>query len=99
MNKGEIWLVNLDPSVGDEIKKARPCVIDDDNDIGRLALRVVVPLTGCQNAFNEFPWMVRIEPNTSNGLAKTSTADTFQIRSVSITRFVRKIGQTTESDM
>ena len=27
MNRGEIWLVNLDPTVGSEIKKSRPCVI------------------------------------------------------------------------
>ena len=27
MNRGEIWLVSLDPTVGSEIKKSRPCVV------------------------------------------------------------------------
>jgi mRNA interferase MazF len=92
MNRREIWLVNLDPTMGDEIKKSRPCIIVNDDDIGRLALRVIVPITGWQDAFAEFPWMVRLDPDESNGLSKTSTADTFQIRSVSTARFVRKTG-------
>src|SRR5689334_8735300 len=99
MDKGEIWQVNLDPTVGDEIKKTRPCVIVNDNDIGRLDLRVIVPISGWKDAFTDFPWMVMIEPDTANGLVKTSTADTFQIRSVSTTRFVKKTGQVSDQDM
>ncbi len=37
--------------------------------------------------------MVKIIPNHSNGLSKISSIDTLQIRSVSIDRFVRKIGE------
>jgi len=36
--------------------------------------------------------MVKIEPNTTNGLSKTSAADCFQIRSLSQERIVRKLG-------
>lgn len=93
MKRSEVWVVNLDPTIGDEIKKIRPVIIVNDNDIGRLNLRVVVPITGWQDVYAEFPWMVRIEPDDKNGLSKTSTADAFQVRSISTLRFVKQIGQ------
>ncbi|MEH1903848.1 MAG: type II toxin-antitoxin system PemK/MazF family toxin [Nostoc sp.] len=43
--------------------------------------------------------MVRLEPSTENSLAKVSGVDTFQIRSVSETRLVRKLGQLSDSKM
>lgn len=39
--------------------------------------------------------MVKIEPDSVNGLTKTSSIDCFQVRSVSEIRFVRKLGQVT----
>jgi mRNA interferase MazF len=43
--------------------------------------------------------MVRLEPNIENNLAKISAVDTFQIRSVSENRLVRKLGALSEPDM
>ena len=37
--------------------------------------------------------MVRIEPDATNGLTKTSAADTFQVRSLSETRFIKPSGE------
>ena len=37
--------------------------------------------------------MIRIVPEISNGLSKVSAADAFQIRSVSVDRLVRKLGE------
>jgi mRNA interferase MazF len=45
MRRGEVWLINLDPTVGAEIRKTRPAVIVNDDAIGALPLRVIVPLT------------------------------------------------------
>jgi mRNA interferase MazF len=45
MKQGEIWLVNLDPTIGAEIKKVRPAVIVNDNAFGKLPLKVIVPIT------------------------------------------------------
>ena len=45
MKQGEIWLINLDPAIGAEIKKTRPAVIVNDNSLGKLPLKVVVPIT------------------------------------------------------
>ncbi|MBW4507613.1 MAG: type II toxin-antitoxin system PemK/MazF family toxin [Scytonematopsis contorta HA4267-MV1] len=99
MHRGEVWLVNLDPTLGTEISKTRPCVIASDDAIGILPLKVVVPVTDWKNSYAARAWMVRIEPCTDNGLTKVSAIDTFQIRSVSETRIVRKLGQLSESEM
>jgi mRNA interferase MazF len=92
MVKGEIWLINLDPTVGAEIKKNRPAIIVNEDAIGVLPLRVIVPLTDWKDRYRIAPWMVRINPDTKNGLKKPSAADAFQIRSVSQARFVNRLG-------
>ncbi len=91
--RGEVWRVFLDPTVGDEIGKARPAIVMSESETGRLALRVVVPLTGWQSVFAKHPWMTDIAPNEQNGLSKPSSADAFQVRSVSLNRFISKIGE------
>lgn len=92
MRQGEIWEINLSPTIGAEIKKKRPAVIINDDAIGVLPLRVVVPITEWKERFQSTIWMVKIEPDSKNKLTKPSAIDTFQIRSVSTRRFVRKIG-------
>ena len=99
MDKGEIWLINLDPTIGAEIQKTRPAVIVNDNAIGVLPLRVIVPLTDWKDRYAIAPWMVRIDPDATNGLKKTSAADAFQIRSVSAERFVSRIGELSKADL
>jgi mRNA interferase MazF len=85
-------LVNLDPSIGAEIKKTRPAIIVSDDSLGKLPLRVIVPITEWKDRYNIAPWMIKIESNSQNGLAKDSSADCFQVRSVSLKRFVRRLG-------
>ncbi len=92
MKQGEIWEINLSPTIGAEIKKNRPAVVINDNSIGILPLKVIVPITEWKNRFQGAIWMVRIEPDSENKLAKPSVIDTFQIRSVSTKRFLRKTG-------
>jgi mRNA interferase MazF len=45
MRRGEIWLINLDPTIGAEIRKTRPAVIVNDDAVGILPLKIVVPVT------------------------------------------------------
>ncbi len=92
MRKGEIWLVRLDPTVGDEIGKTRPVLVVSDDEVGKLRLKVIVPITAWNDLYSPLQWMVQIEPTLENGLAKVSAADTFQVRSVSKQRFVRQLG-------
>ena len=92
MRQGEIWLINLDPVVGAEINKTRPGIIVNDNSLGKLPLKVIIPVTDWKKRYEIAPWMVKIEPDQKNGLAKDSSADCFQVRSVSHNRFVKCIG-------
>jgi mRNA interferase MazF len=99
MAKGEVWLVNLDLTIADEIRKVRPAVIMNRDAIGILALRVVVPITGWQSQFQNCDWLIRVDPDKANGLDKPSAADTFQVRSISSRRFIRQLGRLTGTDM
>ena len=92
MNQADIWEIELSPTIGAEIQKVRPAVIINDDAIGVLPLRVIVPITGWKDQFQDAPWMVKLEPESNNNLKKLSVADCFQIRSVSTLRFVRKVG-------
>ncbi|HNT55118.1 MAG TPA: type II toxin-antitoxin system PemK/MazF family toxin [Anaerolineaceae bacterium] len=92
MRKGEVWLINLDPTIGAEICKSRPAVIVSEDSIGVLPLRVIVPITDWKERYSVAPWMIAILPDEQNGLAKPSSADAFQIRSVSQERFVQRLG-------
>ena len=92
MRQGEIWEINLSPAVGAEIKKKRPAVIINDDAIGILPLKVIVPITAWKDRYQGAIWMIRIEPDSENKLTKLSAIDTFQIRSISTKRLLRKIG-------
>lgn len=97
--RGEVWDVRFDPAVGAEIQKARPAVVVSHNAIGKLPLRIVVPITDWKTSYATYPWLVNLPPTASNGLTKESGADTFQVKSVSITRFLNRRGTLVDADM
>ncbi len=99
MQRGEIWLINLSPTLGAEMQKTRPAVIVNDDEVGILPLKVIVPITDWKDRYAQAPWMVRLEPTSENGLSKTSTADAFQVRSVSEQRFVSRLGNLSPDNM
>lgn len=91
MNTKDIYLVDLNPTKGAEINKARPCIIVSNDDVGVLPLKIVVPLISYKEHHNK-SWLVKIEPTNDTGLSKDSTADPMHIRSVSHDRILKKIG-------
>ena len=93
MKQGEIWQINLDPSIGAEIQKIRPSIIVNDNAVGKLPLKIIVPLSDWKDHYAKAKWMVKIVPDETNQLDKISMADCFQVRSISEQRFVRKVGE------
>jgi mRNA interferase MazF len=99
MKQNEVWLLNLDPTIGAEIKKTRPAIIVSDNSLGKLPLKIIVPITDWKERYEIAPWMIKIEPNSKNGLTKESSADCFQVRSVSQDRFVKRLGVISDSIM
>src|SRR6185369_961937 len=90
--RGEVWRIRFDPAEGDEIKKVRTAVVISEDAIGRLRLKIVVPITAWNPAFARHPWFVRLGPTPSNGLTKEPGADAFQVKSVSETRFLDRLG-------
>ncbi|MEA1892264.1 MAG: type II toxin-antitoxin system PemK/MazF family toxin [Campylobacterota bacterium] len=92
MKQGEIWQINLDPTIGSEMKKMRPCLILNNDMIGKLELKVIAPITDFKSHYRDIPWMVVLEPNSKNGLKKISTIDLFQVRSLSQKYLIKKIG-------
>jgi mRNA interferase MazF len=92
LRRGEVWLVDLEPTVGAEMGKIRPTVVVNVDTVGRLPLRMIVPLTTWQRHLDQLRWFVRVPVDAANGLSQDSGADTFQIRSVSVDRFVRRLG-------
>jgi len=99
MKQKEIWLINLDPTIGAEIRKTRPCIILNDDSIGALPLKVVSPVTDYKEKYVNVPWMVRLVPDEYNKLKKPSVIDVFQMRCVSNERLIKRIGTITEQNL
>ena len=97
--RGEVWWINFDPSTGAEINKARPAVVIGVDAIGRLPLKLVVPITDWKSTYAAFPWFVELAPTAANGLTKLSGADAFKVKSVSETRFIRRGGRITDTQL
>ena len=97
--RGEIWLVNFDPTVGAEIKKVRPAVVISSDAVGKLPIKLIAPITDWKTYFSVNFWHVKIEPNSINGLNKASAIDTLQLRGVDLQRFIHKLGSVSEITM
>lgn len=97
--RGEIWLVNFDPTVGAEIKKVRPAVIISSDSVGKLPIKLIAPITDWKTYFSSNFWHVKIEPNSINRLNKDSAIDTLQLRGADLQRFIRKLGSVSEITM
>ena len=97
--RGEIWLVNFDPTLGAEIRKTRPAVVVSSDAVGRLPIKLVAPVTDWKEYFAPNIWHVRIDPDPATGLSKVSAVDTLQLRGMDQRRFIRKLGQVSPTTM
>lgn len=87
MKRGEIWLVELNPTRGSEIQKTRPCVIVSPDELNaNLRTVIVAPMTS-----KGFPAPFRV-PLTHAGTKGLLLLD--QIRTVDKSRLVKKAGST-----
>jgi len=95
MRRGEIWLVDLEPVLGNEANKRRPAVIVSNDSANAVATRLgrgvvtVVPVT--RNVSRIRPFQVLLHAGGS-GLAVDSKAQAEQVRSVSVERLGPAIG-------
>jgi mRNA interferase MazF len=86
VERADVYLVNLDPTVGSEIKKTRPCVVISPDEMNRhLRTAIVAPLTSHGRLY---PTRVPCQFDGKDGWVVLD-----QIRTVDITRFVRKVGR------
>ncbi|TGK08864.1 type II toxin-antitoxin system PemK/MazF family toxin [Leptospira fletcheri] len=82
----EVYLVNLDPTIGHEIQKSRPCVIVSPNEMNRFIETVIVaPMTT-----KSHPYPTRVEL-TFQGKKGWVVLD--QIRTLDKLRLVKKLGK------
>jgi mRNA interferase MazF len=86
VSRGEIWLINLDPTIGSEIKKTRPCVVVSPQELNdHLRTVIVAPMTTKGRAAS---FRVPITHDGKKGLILLD-----QIRSIDKARLVKKIGK------
>lgn len=97
--RGEILLVNFDPTVGAEIKKVRPAVVISSDAVGKLPIKLIAPITDWKSYLSQNFWHVKIEPDATNGLTKVSAIDALQLRGVDLQRFIRRLGNLSEVTM
>ena len=85
MKRGDIWLVNLDPTVGSEIKKSRPCVVMSPAELNdNLRTVMVAPMTS--KGFSA-PFRVPVTHSGTKGLIVLD-----QLRTVDKLRLVKRLG-------
>lgn len=98
--RGDVYLVNLDPIVGNEIGKARPAVIIQ-NDIGNKfsPVTIIVPIASVKEITKPLPITIFIEKGEA-GLKTDSYADCGQIRTIDKEkRLIIKLGSLSKQKM
>ncbi len=85
VSRGEIWLINLNPTLGSEIKKTRPCVVVSPQDMNDYLRTVIIaPMTTKGRAAG---FRVPITHDGKKGLILLD-----QMRAIDKTRLVKKLG-------
>ena len=91
--RGEIWWVRLDPTLGSEIAKTRPCVILSGNVFNRLRRTVVViPLSTSPKP--SAPLLVPVQCGGREVVAVTD-----QVRAIAKQRLDRRLGELSSEDL
>ena len=92
MKRYEIYSVDLNPTIGVEMKKTRPCLIVSPDEMNRnLQSVIVAPLT---TYFRNIPSRVKIEASDVNGLSETSYVALDQIKTIDKNRCRKRTGVT-----
>ena len=84
--RGDVYLVGLDPTMGSEIKKTRPCLVVSPDELNQhLRTVIVAPMTTGGQAY---PWRVACRFQQQSGFVALD-----QLRTVDTTRLVKKLGR------
>ena len=85
----EVWLINLDPTIGSEIRKTRPCVVISPDEMLSLNTLIIAPLTS--KGF-KLPMRLHVNFEGKDGLILCD-----QIRTIDKRRLIKKMGSLTKS--
>ena len=86
VRRGDVWLASLDPTVGSEIQKTRPCVIVSPAEMhDSLRTVIVAPMT---TGSHPAPYRIPVTLNNKDGLILID-----QIRTLDKVRLVKKVGE------
>lgn len=92
INQYQIILVNLDPTMGSEIKKTRPCVVISPNEMNKYLKTVVIaPMT---TSSKPYPTRIEIEHDNKLGWVVID-----QIRTIDKQRIIKILGQLNKSEI
>tara|TARA_R110000868_G_scaffold61614_1_gene187142 strand:+ start:2683 stop:3006 length:324 start_codon:yes stop_codon:yes gene_type:complete len=87
-----IVLINIDPTIGSEIKKTRPCVIVSPNEINKfLRTIVVVPMT---TNLKKYPTRIEVKHNGKKGVIAID-----QIRTIDKSQIIKKFDRLSKSEI
>jgi mRNA interferase MazF len=88
----QIILVNLDPTLGSEIKKTRPCVVISPNEMNKFLNTVVIaPMT---TSSNNYPTRIEVRHDSKIGWIVLD-----QIRTIDKQRIIKDLGRLTKSEI
>ena len=91
INQYDIVLVNLDPTIGSEIKKTRPCLVISPDELNHnLRTVIIAPMTTIKR---DYPTRIKIEHNKKIGFIVLD-----QIRTIDKRRIIKKFDQLSEKD-
>lgn len=92
INQYDVYLVNLDPTVGHEIKKTRPClVISPDEMNNNISTVIIAPMTTTSHSY---PTRIPVKFEGKNGWIVLD-----QIRTVDNIRLVKRLGQISKKEI
>ncbi len=92
LNQYRIVLVNLDPTIGSEIKKTRPCVIISPNEMNKyLRTIIIAPMT---SNLKKYPTRVSVKHNGKKGMIAID-----QIRTIDKKRIIKVFDKLTNSEI
>lgn len=88
----QIFLVNLDPTIGSEIKKTRPCVILSPNEMNKyLGTVVIAPMT---TSSKKYPTRVEVKHDSKIGWIVID-----QIRTIDKQRIIKSLGRLSKPEI
>lgn len=92
VKRGEVYLINLDPTIGSEIQKVRPCLIVSPNEMNKYIQTIIIaPMT---TTIRNYKSRITIEFNGKKGQVMLD-----KIRTIDKQRLIKKLGDLSKKEI